>query len=154
MLVINGQFPGPTIEANEGDTIVINVQNDMSNGTGIRKRSPHFDITFCILMLIFFNRLACVIFSSCDGVSLISSLHEYPDGMYQNGTNWADGVPGVSQCPIPAGSSFTYQFTVSGQYGTFWYHSHMGNTMADGLLVSLRAFESCFQSYAAVPRAP
>ena len=53
MLVINGQFPGPTIEANEGDTIVINVQNDMSNGTGIRERSPHFDITFCILMLLF-----------------------------------------------------------------------------------------------------
>ena len=56
--------------------------------------------------------------------------------MYQNGTNWADGVPGISQCPIPAGSSFTYQFTLTGQYGTFWYHSHMGNTMADGLLVS------------------
>lgn len=55
--------------------------------------------------------------------------------MLQKGTNWADGVPGISQCPIPAGSSFQYKFTVDNQYGTYWYHSHMGNTLADGLLV-------------------
>lgn len=57
------------------------------------------------------------------------------DGMLQNGTNWADGVPGISQCPIPAGKSFQYKFTVANQFGTYWYHSHMGNTMADGLQV-------------------
>ena len=38
-MVINGQFPGPLIEANEGDTIVVNVKNDMSTGTGIRMYS-------------------------------------------------------------------------------------------------------------------
>lgn len=37
MMVINGQFPGPLIEANEGDTIIINVQNDLSTGQGLRK---------------------------------------------------------------------------------------------------------------------
>src|SRR3984885_5454482 len=59
--------------------------------------------------------------------------------MYQNGTDWADGVPGITQCPIPAHSSFTYQFTVTGQHGTYWYHTHTSNNMADGLLVSYPA---------------
>ncbi|PIL29112.1 transporter [Ganoderma sinense ZZ0214-1] len=35
MLVVNGQFPGPTIEANTGDRIVVNVTNKMSNSTAI-----------------------------------------------------------------------------------------------------------------------
>ena len=33
MLVVNGQFPGPTIEANTGDRVVVNVTNKMSNTT-------------------------------------------------------------------------------------------------------------------------
>ncbi len=33
MLVVNGQFPGPTIEVNTGDRIVVNVTNKMSNST-------------------------------------------------------------------------------------------------------------------------
>lgn len=37
MLVINGQYPGPLIEANEGDIIVVNVQNDLPTGNGLRK---------------------------------------------------------------------------------------------------------------------
>ncbi|KAF9516441.1 multicopper oxidase [Hydnum rufescens UP504] len=93
MMVINGQFPGPLIEANQGDTIIVNVRNGMTTGAGI-----HWH------------------------------------GIAQKGTDWADGVPGVSQCPIPAGSTFTYKLTVANQFGTFWWHSHMGNTMADGLL--------------------
>jgi hypothetical protein len=52
MMVINGQFPGPLIEANEGDTIIVNVKNDMFNGTGIRKYSWRFIVTY-ILMLLF-----------------------------------------------------------------------------------------------------
>lgn len=34
-----------------------------------------------------------------------------------------DGVPGVQQCPIPPGSSFTYKF-IADLYGSTWYHSH------------------------------
>lgn len=39
MMVINGQFPAPLIEVNEGDTVVVNVQNNMATGTGFRKSS-------------------------------------------------------------------------------------------------------------------
>ncbi|CEL58655.1 hypothetical protein RSOLAG1IB_08718 [Rhizoctonia solani AG-1 IB] len=36
MLVVNGQYPGPTIEANEGDTIIVNVKNKISKmGTSV-----------------------------------------------------------------------------------------------------------------------
>ncbi|GJE96135.1 multicopper oxidase [Phanerochaete sordida] len=35
MLVVNGQFPGPTIEANQGDTISVTVTNSMSTATTI-----------------------------------------------------------------------------------------------------------------------
>lgn len=33
MLVVNGQYPGPTIEANPEDRILVNVTNKMSNPT-------------------------------------------------------------------------------------------------------------------------
>ncbi|KAG9121221.1 laccase, multicopper oxidase, benzenediol:oxygen oxidorectuctase, partial [Ceratobasidium sp. 392] len=35
MLVVNGQYPGPTIEANEGDTVIVNVKNKLKVGTSI-----------------------------------------------------------------------------------------------------------------------
>jgi iron transport multicopper oxidase len=40
-----------------------------------------------------------------------TSLHFH--GLFQNGTNAMDGPAGVTQCAIPAGASFTYNFTVS-----------------------------------------
>ncbi|EKM55004.1 uncharacterized protein PHACADRAFT_60261, partial [Phanerochaete carnosa HHB-10118-sp] len=35
MLVVNGMYPGPTIEANQGDRIVVNVTNTLENRTSI-----------------------------------------------------------------------------------------------------------------------
>ncbi|KAK4701064.1 hypothetical protein P7C70_g5173, partial [Phenoliferia sp. Uapishka_3] len=56
-------------------------------------------------------------------------------GMAQNGTAWADGPNGITQCPIPAGSSFDYVFVLDrpDQYGTYWWHAHRGAMYADGL---------------------
>ncbi|EIW68506.1 multi-copper oxidase laccase-like protein, partial [Tremella mesenterica DSM 1558] len=92
---INGQIPGPTIEANQGDRIVVHVTNLLPDG---------------------------------------QSIHWH--GIDQNGTQWMDGVAGFTQCPIPSGGTFTYNFTIN-QFGTFWYHSHYGNTLADGLYGAL-----------------
>lgn len=80
MILINDLFPGPVIRANEGDTIVVDVENRASNST---------------------------------------SIHWH--GILQSGTNWMDGATGVTNCGIPPGGSFSYQFTVNGQHGTFWY---------------------------------
>ncbi|KAI9623761.1 hypothetical protein H4Q26_014491 [Puccinia striiformis f. sp. tritici PST-130] len=75
VFVINNQFPGPLIE---GDTIVVNVKNELN-------------------------------------VPL--SIHWH--GIYQRGTQWMDGVSGVTQCPQQPGTTFTYEFTVNDQFGTF-----------------------------------
>jgi FtsP/CotA-like multicopper oxidase with cupredoxin domain len=51
-----------------------------------------------------------------------TSLHWH--GLFQNGTNWMDGTTGVTQCPVPPGRSFSYNFTVPSQFGTYWWHAH------------------------------
>lgn len=40
-----------------------------------------------------------------------TSIHFH--GLYMNGTTHMDGVGSTSQCPVPPGSTFTYNFTVS-----------------------------------------
>lgn len=40
-------------------------------------------------------------------------------GFLQRGTNGADGVPGITQAPIPAGGEFNYSF-VADAPGTYW----------------------------------
>ncbi len=92
MILVNSQFPGPMIEVNEGDTIIVRVDNQAVNAT---------------------------------------SIHWH--GIYQNGTPYMDGTVGVTQCPIAPGTSFTYEFTVSGQSGTYWWHAHYGVQASDGL---------------------
>jgi len=77
MVVINGKFPGELIRCNEGDTIVVNVDNQAANATAI-----HWH------------------------------------GIFQNGSNFMDGTPGVTQCPIAPGKKFRYEFVVTGQAGT------------------------------------
>lgn len=37
VIAINGMFPGPLIEANTGDTIIVHVNNGLDEGQGLRK---------------------------------------------------------------------------------------------------------------------
>lgn len=92
MILVNNMYPGPCIEVNEGDTIVVHVNNQASNATAI-----HWH------------------------------------GIYQLGSPHMDGTVGVTQCPIAPGVSFTYEFTVTGQSGTYWWHGHQGLQSSDGL---------------------
>ncbi len=46
--------------------------------------------------------------------------------------NDMDGVPGMTQAPVPAGREFTYRFAVA-QAGTYWYHPHVGVQLDRGL---------------------
>ncbi|CAG8813843.1 15080_t:CDS:2, partial [Dentiscutata erythropus] len=54
-------------------------------------------------------------------------------GIFQLGSNWYDGVGGQTQCPILAGVSFVYNFTVADQVGTYWWHSHYLAQYVDGI---------------------
>ncbi|KAJ7440900.1 laccase 1 [Mycena latifolia] len=60
-----------------------------------------------------------------------TSVHWH--GLFQKGTNWADGPSFVNQCPITPNHSFVYNFDVPDQAGTFWYHSHLSTQYCDGL---------------------
>ncbi|KAI0599387.1 multicopper oxidase-domain-containing protein [Biscogniauxia sp. FL1348] len=93
MILVNGQSPGPLIEANTGDTIRVHVNNMMANWS--------------------------------------TSIHWH--GIDQKRTTWMDGVTGVSQCGIPPGQNFTYEFQVTGQRGTFWWHAHLSVQYTDGI---------------------
>ncbi|KAL3614074.1 Laccase-11 [Castilleja foliolosa] len=42
---------------------------------------------------------------------------------YRNG--WADGPAYVTQCPIQTGQSYIYDFNVTQQRGTLWWHAHI-----------------------------
>lgn len=95
VMLVNGAFPGPTIEANWGDTIQVTVHNNIT------------------------------------GPEEGTALHWH--GFLQSGTPFEDGTPGISQCPISPGTSFTYQFQAQ-LYGTSWYHSHYSAQYASGVL--------------------
>ncbi|KAL2129208.1 hypothetical protein VTI74DRAFT_8087 [Chaetomium olivicolor] len=95
VLLVNGAFPGPLIEANWGDWIVVDVHNNIS--------SPE------------------------DG----TAIHWH--GFLQHQTPWEDGAPGISQCPIPPGGSYRYEFLAS-LYGSSWYHAHYSAQYSGGVL--------------------
>ncbi|KAL8825710.1 MAG: hypothetical protein Q9170_007686 [Blastenia crenularia] len=59
-----------------------------------------------------------------------TSLHFH--GLYMNGTTHMDGAVGASQCSVPVGGSFVYDFKID-QPGTYWYHSHDTGQFPDGL---------------------
>ncbi|KAK2009614.1 multicopper oxidase [Colletotrichum eremochloae] len=93
MIKVNGQSPGPLIEANTGDTIRVTVHNHMLEES--------------------------------------TTIHWH--GIDQRNSVWMDGVHGVTQCAIPPGESFTYEFNVTDQRGTFWWHAHVSVQVTDGL---------------------
>ncbi|PWZ52442.1 Laccase-10 [Zea mays] len=46
-------------------------------------------------------------------------------GVRQLRTGWSDGPAYVTQCPIQTGQSFVYNFTITGQRGTLFWHAHV-----------------------------
>ena len=63
-----------------------------------------------------------------------STIHWH--GIRQLHTNQADGVNGVTQCPIANGETYTYNFRAT-QYGHTWYHSHYSLQYPDGVAAPL-----------------
>ncbi|XP_071653202.1 uncharacterized protein [Temnothorax longispinosus] len=65
---------------------------------------------------------------------LEASIHWH--GIFQNGYQYYDGVPYLTQCPISSANTFRYQFKVKNS-GTHFYHSHISVHMLDGQYGSL-----------------
>uniref|UniRef100_A0A9I9DIX1 Laccase n=1 Tax=Cucumis melo TaxID=3656 RepID=A0A9I9DIX1_CUCME len=96
ILTVNGEFPGPTLEAHRGDKIIVYVINNTK-----------YNITF------------------------------HWHGVRQVRNPWYDGPEYITQCPIQAGKSFTYQIQLTTEEGTVWWHAHSGwaRATAHGLLI-------------------
>lgn len=60
-----------------------------------------------------------------------TSLHFH--GLFQEGSSQMDGPEMVTQCPIAPGDTFLYNFTVTDQAGTYWYHSHTSGQYGEGM---------------------
>ncbi|XP_029665985.1 laccase-1-like isoform X2 [Formica exsecta] len=74
-------------------------------------------------------------------VDMINLLHSESTTMHWHGqhhlaTPYMDGVPYVSQCPIPPGATFRYNYIAS-EAGTHFWHSHIGFQRGDGVFGSL-----------------
>ena len=46
-------------------------------------------------------------------------------GVRQLRTGWADGPAYITQCPILPSQAYVYNFTLTGQRGTLWWHAHI-----------------------------
>lgn len=63
-----------------------------------------------------------------------TSIHWH--GIQQKGSNKMDGIPGLTQPPIPVGGEFVYDFIVNAP-GTYFYHPHSGLQIERGLSAPL-----------------
>nr|UYS93176.1 multicopper oxidase 2 [Henosepilachna vigintioctopunctata] len=80
----------------------------------------------------------------CEGDKVVVDVNNQIEGMevtlhwhgiFQKGTQYYDGAPYVTQCPIQQGNRFRYQWIAN--YGTHFYHSHSGLQKIDGLQGSI-----------------
>ncbi|CAD6230944.1 GSCOCG00006890001-RA-CDS [Cotesia congregata] len=81
----------------------------------------------------------------CEGDKVVVDVENHMQGMeatihwhgvWQRGSQYYDGVPYVTQCPIQEGNTFRYQWT-AGNAGTHFWHAHTGLQKIDGLYGSV-----------------
>ncbi|KAI8062685.1 Cupredoxin [Gongronella butleri] len=100
-LVVNGQLPGPVLEATQGDVLRVTVYNAFARGT---RGDPEIE-------------------ALDGGNTAVMTVHFH--GIRQRHTNENDGVPYVTQNPIEPGGQYVYEF-LADTAGTYFYHAHVG----------------------------
>lgn len=117
MITVNGAFPGPTIEANVGDRIIVRVQNQLT----LPKNQPERQ-RYSTMMHKVHHKYA----------DSHVALHWHGLRMYAQSNQ--DGAHGFTSCSVSPGNSHTYNFTLGSEdVGTHWWHSHVGMSRSDGL---------------------
>uniref|UniRef100_A0A8D8VVX2 Laccase-5 n=1 Tax=Cacopsylla melanoneura TaxID=428564 RepID=A0A8D8VVX2_9HEMI len=77
------------------------------------------------------DRVVVDVRNAMDGLE--NTIHWH--GIHQRDTQYSDGVPFVTQCPIIQGNTFRYQFTANA--GTHFWHAHTGLQKMDGIYGSI-----------------
>lgn len=63
-----------------------------------------------------------------------TAVHSH--GLFQRGSGEYDGAVGITQCPIPPNTYFTYSIPLN-QTGTYWIHAHLLGQYVDGFRLPL-----------------
>nr|GLL26853.1 laccase-17-like [Ipomoea trifida] len=56
---------------------------------------------------------------------VVKVVNHVKHGVRQLRSGWADGPAYITQCPIQTGQSYVYNFTITGQRGTLFWHAHI-----------------------------
>jgi len=79
----------------------------------------------CITQVCLGDRIIVDLKNKISGGELTIHWH----GVFQNGTQYMDGVPMVTQCAILEGDVFRYDFLANNE-GTHYWHSHDGKFLS------------------------
>ncbi|ORX68478.1 hypothetical protein DL89DRAFT_224714 [Linderina pennispora] len=73
-----------------------------------------------------------------NSLNVTTTIHAH--GLFMRGMAYMDGPGMTTQCGIPPGESFTYEYHLE-QEGTFWLHGHDHDQNADGLRTALVIYD-------------
>ena len=132
VLVFNGVLPGPSLVVCEGDNVRVELRNRLSGNDPAHLGSGGFNVT-----TLHFHGIR-------QKQHKLLGTNQMDRFSWSNHGPWSDGVPMVTQCPVPAGGDFHYQFSGNqggegvlatfnnAPAGSYWYHSHVGNQRLNG----------------------
>lgn len=112
IVTVNGMYPGPVVYAQEDDRVIIKVINEAQTNVTIHWYLCFSHVSNCY---IWFHTLYDYL------MRFLLVRH----GIRQRLSCWSDGPSYITQCPIQPGQSFTYEFTMYQQKGTFFWHAHV-----------------------------
>lgn len=128
-LSINFKLPGPKIDVCLNDIVVVDLHNEAEGLSstihwhGIRQHGTQV----CCTWKFVYDRLSVMHQCNIQSYNLFFCAFSF---------KFMDGVPYLTQCPVPFGESFRYSFRVEDE-GTHLYHSHAGNQKTDGAFGAL-----------------
>ena len=122
MIGINGKFPGPVVNVSTNWNVVVNVLNDLDEP----------------LLITWYVFVRCYLaaaehaptYPALQRVNVVC-LSQRRNGIQHRKNCWQDGVLGTN-CPIPSGWNWTYEFQVKDQIGSFFYFPSTGLQRAAG----------------------
>ncbi|XP_066595329.1 uncharacterized protein [Prorops nasuta] len=78
------------------------------------------------------DRVLIDVFNNIEGGEVTIHWH----GIFQKGSQYYDGAPFITQCPIMEGTTFRYSW-LAGNEGTHFWHAHTGLQKLDGVFGGL-----------------
>ncbi|KAJ7482761.1 Cu-oxidase-domain-containing protein [Mycena latifolia] len=123
-VLANGVFPAPPIVATKGQTLVVKVNNKLTNDTMRLSTSINFDGLFINSDNIFNE--------GTPFVTSVQALVYSPEAILSKFN---------STCPFGPGESYTYTLPLGDQTGSFWYHSQLSVQAGDGLRGTLIIYD-------------